>query len=166
MAEYQGREGFLGLMTRLEGEGGIQVVVVYRMPEVPDLVWLLKVLAEKGVYLVSIEDEIDTRPYGLTGAGQGRFVNAVARWVKANYRSEEEEETKGGVTGGEVREDQPLRAMTGKEIKAIKAKRAELGVMYSADDADDVAGAVLEEWVMRELGVSKVQASVWLAEFA
>lgn len=173
MAEFQGDAGFLELVKRLEGEGGIQVVVVHRFSEVPDMVWLLKVLADHNVYLVSVGDEIDTRPFDIPGAGQERFLKAMAGWAAAmdkRYQEEEGEAEEAAKVLLDIQKatgsDQPLRAMNTKEIKGIKAKRTELGVVYSADDADDTAGAELEGWVMSEYGVSQVQASKWLAEFA
>ena len=150
------------MLNRLGSEGGIQAVVVHRLAEVPDLVWLMKELSDRNVYLVSLADEIDTRPFDLRGAGQGRVLRAVADWAGAiDARFQEEEEA--GAAEGESKTEPPLRAMTGKEIKRIKEKLASRN--GPGAEGEVAATGDLMDWVCGEFGVSAKQAQGWLNDF-
>ena len=176
MEGFTGPAGFLRLIERVgTSAGGIQAVVVHRLAEVPDLVWLMKALHDNSVFLVAVADEVDTTPFTMCGAGQGRFLAAVAGWAAAAdaaYEAEESVEATVAAPAVPGVSTEPaalqaaatasfeplahdwleLRQITVRELRQLRWAKGNIAVDY------------LPEWVAAKCGVSLKQSAAWIQE--
>jgi hypothetical protein len=69
-------------------EGNVQCVVLGSLGDCEDVMELAGVVVSKGAFLVSLGDEVDTRPYGQVQSGQGRMLEGMARWWRGWWRDD------------------------------------------------------------------------------